>query len=287
MKKLFLILSLMILGSVQAFAACDYSNYCAPKSYDLCSKGSQITSKITGMTFLSEKIAQAVIGRELKKATKERFKVKMKTYSLSDLVQGRFKSLEISGKNLEIEGVYLSKLDIKTVCPFNYVELNKNYVKFRENMVMEFKTEISDSDLRKTIQSTGYLDKLNKTNLSALGITFFKLSGADVWIKNNKVYFTIKVTSPMSSSPIPITVRSDLKVEDGQIVMTKLDLANIYTVIDLSKVTYLVNALNPLTFSMDVLNNKNSKMSIKTVNIIGDKIEIAGNILVPKNTGKK
>lgn len=286
MKRLVLILCLLVFSSTQAFAICDYSAKCAPKAYDLSSKGAQITSKITGMTFLTEKIAQMVIKKELKKATKENFKVTMKSYSANDLMHGRFKSLKISGKNLDIDGVYLTSLEAKTLCDFNYVELYKNNIKFKENMVMDFSMEISSQDLQKTIQSTGYLDKLNKTNLSCFGITFFKLNGADVQVKNNKLYFTVKVTTPMSANPIPIVVRSDLKVEDGNIVMTKIDLVNVFTVIDLSKITYLMNALNPLTFSTEILNNKDSKMSIKTVDIIGDKISVKGNIFVPKNTLK-
>ncbi|MDD3436645.1 MAG: hypothetical protein PHC64_05790 [Candidatus Gastranaerophilales bacterium] len=283
MKKIILILGLIIFGSSQVFAGYCYSDLCAPKAYDLSSRGCQITSKVTGMTFLAEKIAQCIIRRELKKETKEKFKVEMKSYSVNDLLHGRFKSLNISGKNLEIDGVYLTSLDIKTLCDFNYIQMDKKSIKFKENMIMGFTTEISDTDLRKTVHSSGYLDKLNKINLSGMGITFFKLTGADIQIKNNKLYFTIKVTSPMSAKPVSIVIRSDVKVEDGNIILTKLDLVNLLTVIDLSKLTYLLNVLNPLDFSMDVMNNKNSRMSVETVDIIGEKIVIKGTVFIPKS----
>lgn len=284
MKKLILVLGLMVAFSSQTYAACDYSTMCAPKIYDVSSKSCQLTSKVTGMTFLAEKIAGSIIKKELKKATKEKFKVEIKSYSAKDLAQGRFKSLKIWGKNLEIDDAYLTYFEAKTACDFNYVELKKNSVKFKENMVLNFKIEISNNDLKKTVQSTGYLDMLNKIKLSGFGITFFKLDNADVQIKNNKLYFTINLTSPISSKPIPVCVRSDLKIEDGNIVLTKIDLVNLYTVIDLSKATYLLNALNPLTFSTDILNNKNSKMKIQSVDIIGDKINIKGNVFIPKNS---
>lgn len=287
MKRLVLIFGLMLFCSTQAYAVCDYSTMCPAQPYDLSSKGCQITSTITGMTFLAEKIAQSIIRGELKKATKEKFKVEIKSYSASDLAHGRFKSLKISGKNLEIDDAYLTSLEAKTACDFNYIELDKNSIKFKENMIMDFAIEISNTDLKKTVKSTGYLDMLNKIQLSGMGITFFKLEGADVQIKNDKLYFTINVTSPMSTKAIPIVVRSDVKVEDGNIVLTKLDLVNIYTVLDLSKVTYLLNILNPLTFSTDILNNKNSKMSIQNVNIVGDKIIVKGNIFIPKNSTNK
>lgn len=290
MKKIILILCLLIFSAVPSSASCiDYSTLCAPSAYDLSSKSAQITSDITGMTFLSEQIAQAIIRKELKKATKENFKVRLQTYSAKDLLNGRFQSLSISGKNLDIEGAYITSLEAKTVCGFNYIELNRaqKTIKFKENLVMNYSMEISSIDLRKTIKSGGYLDMLNRTNLSALGITFFKLDSADVQVKNNKLYFTINVTTPLSKKPIPVLVRTDLKVEEGNIVVTKVDFVNAYTVIDLSKVTYLLNILNPLTFSTDILNNKDSKMKVQNVDIVGDRIYIKGNIFIPKNVDKK
>lgn len=287
MKKVFLILCLIVMTSTEAFAGCAYVDKCCPKAYDVSSKAGQSLSKFTGTTFIAEKIAQAIIKKELKKATKEKFKVKMTSYSAKDLLNGRFKSLTITGKNLEIDGAYLSLLELKTLCDFNYVELDKNTLKFKENMVMGFKTEVSNDDLRKTMLSSGYLDSINSVNLSAMGITFFKLSGADVQIKNNKLYFTIKVNSSLLlSKPMNIIVAADLKVEDGKIVVTKIDFVNIFTRINLSEAAYLLNAINPLTFSLDILENKNTKMSIQKVDIIGDKISVDGTVFIPKNSNK-
>ena len=284
MKKIILTLCFLVLFNTAAFASCDYLDYCPQKAYDLSSRGCQVFSQITGMNFLAEQVAQTIIKKEIKKATKENFRVEMKSYSPSDLLHGRFKSLNISGRNLEIEGAYISSLNVKTICDFNYIELSKKSIKFKENMVMAFDMEMTGSDLKKTVNSIGYLDMLNHTNLSAFGITFFKLSSADVDIKNNKIYFTIKVTTPLSSQPMPIIVKSDLKVEDGQIVLTKVEFVNLLTIIDLSKVMYIVNAINPLSFTTNMLNNQKTKVKINTVDIIGNKISVKGNILIPKNT---
>lgn len=284
MRKIILTMGLVFLTATNALAGCNYTEKCAPKAYDISSKTGQNISKYTGSTFIAEKIAQAIIKKELKKATKEKFKVKINSYSAGDLARGRFKSLEITGKNLEIDGTYITLLELKTLCPFNYVKVEKDKIKFRENMVMGFKTEITNDDLRKTMQSGGYLEMLNKINLSALGITFLKLNNADVQIKNNKLYFSMKVTSSLLlSKPMNVVVAADLKVEDGRIVVTKVDFVNIFTRVDLSSITYLLNAINPLNFSLDVLENKNTKMNIKTLTIIGDKITTEGIILIPKN----
>lgn len=290
MKKMALIFIFIICFAASAaptFAACDYSAFCPPRAYGLSSKTGQNISKGIGATLLSEKIAELKIKRDLKKATKQNFDVFVKSYSFQDFVHGRFKSIVISGKNLNIEGAYLTSLELKTLCDFNYVKVDKNPIQFKENMIVGFSTVISDADLTKTMKSSGYLDRLNCVDVEGCGITFFKISGADVEVKNNKLYFTAKVTSQLLlAKPLDIVLATDLKVEDGRIVFTKVNLGNLAKGVDLSKVAYQLNAMNPLSFSLDVLENKNTKMCIKHVDIVGDKIMIGGNIYIPKNVLK-
>lgn len=287
MKKIILLIGIFIFFATPALAICDYSGLCPTTPYDLSSKFGQALSKGTGATFFAEKIAQMVIKKELKKATKEKFKVSVKSYSMMDLVHGRIKLIKISGKNLDINGVYLTSLDLVTLCDFNYIEYNSKPMKFKENMVMGFSVVISDSDLMKTMSSSGYLDKLNCVNVSGCGITFFKLGGAGVKIKNNKLYFTIKVTSQLLlDKPLDIVIATDLKAENGRIVLTKVDFGNMPATLDLSKVVSRISAMNPLIFSLNVLENENTKMCIKNVKISGDKIIVSGNIFIPKNSIK-
>lgn len=287
MKKIILAMGLMLSLTAPAFAGCDYSTFCPQKTYDVSTKTGQIISKGTGATFLAEKVAQKIIKKELKKATHQSFDVKLKTYSFKDLYQGRFKSMRISGKNLNFDGIYMTSLELKTLCDFNYIQRFGDSIKFKENMAMGFSAEITDKDLTNTMKSNGYMDKLNCVNVEGCGVTFFKLSNASVNIKNNKLYFKVKVTSQLFlAKPLDIAISTDLKVEDGRIVLTKIDFGNLPKGIDLSRVAYNLNAMNPLTFSINVLENENTKMCIKNVNIVGDKIIINGDVLIPKNTQK-
>lgn len=283
MKKLLLLFSLITSITNPAFASCDYKGFCAPYAYNLSSKRGQLISMKIGATLLSEKMAQFRIKEELKKITKQNFDVSVKSYSFQDLLRGRFKSITISGENLNINGVYLTSLDLKTLCDFNYVQFDKNPIKFKENMIIGFSTVISDEDLMKTMQSSGYMDKLNCVNVHGCGITFFKLSGAGVNIQNNKLHFKVRVTSQLLlEKPLDIEMSTDLNAKNGRIALTKIDLKNVVKGVDLSKVANQLNSINPLTFSLEVLENKNTKMCINKVEILGNKIMINGNIFIPK-----
>lgn len=283
MQKLSLLLCLMVFCATPAFSICNYAHFCPPHAYGLSSKWEQVFSMRTGATLLSEKIAQAKIKDQLKAVTNQKLDVNVETYSFMDLIHGRFKFIKISGKNLNIKGVYMTSLDMETLCDFNYVQFDKTPVRFKENMVVGFSTLISDADLMKTMKSNGYLDKLNCVNVHGCGITFFKLSGADVQIKNNKLYFTVKITSQLLlSKPLDVVIATDLKAENGRIVMTKVDLGNLAKGVNLDKVASHLNSMNPLAFSLNVLENENSKMCIQNVKINGDTVKVSGNIFIPK-----
>lgn len=283
MKNFLLIFSLITNIAIPAVASCDYTGFCAPYAYNLSSKRDQLISMRLGATLLSEKIAQFRIKEELKKITKQNFDVSVKSYSIQDLLRGKFKAITISGKNININGVYLTSLEMKTLCDFNYVQFDNNPMEFRENMIIGFSTVISDRDLIKTMQSSGYLNKLNCVNVHGCGITFFKLSGAGVDIENNKLHFKIRITSQLFlEKPLDIDMSTDLNAKNGRIVLTKIDLKNVVKGVDLSRVANQLNSMNPLTFSLEVLQNKNTKMCINNVEIIGNKIRVNGNIFIPK-----
>src|SRR5574344_373904 len=284
MKKFIITGIIFLLTTSQCFAYTCFDKMCPQNPYDMTTKAGQIFYKITGSTLLAEAIGQSIIKKSLKKETKEKFKVKIDSYSAKDLIQGRFKSLEISGKDLNIDGVYISSLDINTLCNFNYVELNKNTKKFKENMVLHFGIGISNEDLQKTMNSTGYMDILNNVNLSLGGLTLFKIQDASTTIRNDKLNFGFKIYSPFTRT-INVSIGSKIKVLNGEIVLDAVE--NSYSKVDMAKLTKILNMLNPLEFSLEILENKDTKMQVQDIKIIDNKILMSGNILIPKNVIKK
>ena len=287
MKKVCLILSIIFFVYSPVFAECDYTKYCTQQPYNLSSGGSQLFSNLTGMTFLAEKITEAIINKELKKSTKQKFRTKVSSYSIQDLIKGKFQSFEISGKNLNLDDVYITSLKLNTLCSFNNIGLEKNLVIFKENMVMGFNIEISEEDLEKTINSAKYLKKVRELKLSNYGITFFKLSDIDVEISDGKMYFVLEMTSPLASKTLLITVNTDLQVTDGRIYVTDLTLENKFANLSMKKIAHILNSLNPVSFSLNILENKDSKIYVNNVALVNNKVIINGVIFIPRNVKTK
>ena len=131
MKRLVICISTlgMLLGS-QVWAQSCGQEFVCKEEYNLTPAYSRFFSKITGNKFLAEKIAQSIIRKNIEKNAEGDFSVKLKSYSARDMKAGRFQSFELNGKNVVLEGVYLSTFNLKTICDFTI----QNPAPLRNNM---------------------------------------------------------------------------------------------------------------------------------------------------------
>lgn len=284
MKKLVLLLSFILISTNTAFAGCNYYDKCAqPQNQRISSGFSRFVSTATGSTFVFEKVGQSIIKKELKKETGVNFDVDLKAFSSSDLLNGTFKSLEIKGDNVVIQGNYISRIDIKTMCDYNSVNYKVKPIKFRENMPLKVSLELSDKDIKNTFANGGILNELNKINLSGFGITFFKVDNSTITIKDGKLYFTITAKALGIPKSFDVVVCANIKIENGKIITSQIGLINLFTAFNLGDYTYLLNKVDPLTFTVDILGNKRTEINIQKFEIVSDKIFLSGVVFFPKN----
>lgn len=228
-------------------------------------------SKVTGFNWLTEKIAQSIIRHELKKETKGKFKVKISSRSSLELMNGEFYSLNMSGKNLNVDGSHISKLTANTVCGYNSVDIKQNPPKFRENMILNYSVEIDNDAIEQTLKDINYVKSLKK---------YLPITDAKINIRNNKLYFKFEVPTYVTK-PIQLTVSSGLNVKNGRVHITALNIPN-NSVINRQKIMDALEKTNPFAFNSDIMDNK-SNISVDSVKIVNDIIVIRGLVLIPKN----
>ena len=277
MKKI--ILSFVLLLAVQGVQAQDCSTLKCPAPYDLTSGFSRGMSTVTGQKFLSEKIGEKLVKKAIKKnITSGDIKVNLDAYSVRDLKAGRFKSLEINGKNVDIQGVYISSFNAKTLCNFNYIANDKrgNYI-VKEDIPASFNAIITEEDLNKTMLSSDYKRMIDDINSIGGNLNIFQITSTNIKLKNDKMYYVLKYSMPFVRKTKELVITANLKVENGQI-----ELANSMA-LDVDKLSKLINYINPLDFSAKILENKDAKFNIETVNISNGKITIDGNMTILKD----
>ncbi len=282
MKKVLLTLLFLIIGQT-GFASCDIQSCVAP--YDLTSGFSRFFSKITGQNFIASKIGESLTKKAIKKEiTSGKIDVNLKSFSTRDLKAGRFKSLEITGKDVVVDGIYISYFNTKTLCDFNYVVQDKNgKVIVKEDIPVRVNVVITEDDLNSTMNSSDYKRMLSDINTIGGTLNLFQIVSTSVKLKNGKMYYIMKYALPFVRKPQEIVISADLCIHNGEIILANTNLVSDSLALDVHSFSKILNYINPLDFSAKILENKNARFNIQNVKISNGKIDIDGQVTVLKD----
>lgn len=282
MKRFFLLVSFILFFTAPVFATCDYLNRCPAYYPNVSSNLAQFFSNATGTTYLAEQFAQNMIKQELAKATNQIFEVNVKAFSLEDLFEGKFKSLTVTGSNIELGGIYLSSLKIQTLCNFNSVDIKSRPIKLRENAVLGVWVEFSAQDLRNSIEYGNHSQEVSKIDLSGLAISSFRVYSPTINIENGKLYFTINAKPMGPYKPMDISIGADIKVQDGNVISSKIDMINLYSGFNLTQFSNSLNPINYLKFPINLSGTQKAEVQIQDVNIVDNRAFLHAMIFIPK-----
>lgn len=280
MKKFLILIGAILFTSTASFGIdCD-SLQCPENPYS----GSLSFSNVTGVNPLAEQIANAIIKKEIKKESKGKYSVKLQSYNINALKQGKFKSLEILGQDVVTEDIYVSSLRFKTLCDYNYIEVNnkENTITFKENFGMSYIMKFSEKDLNRTMEGSKYNELIRKVNSIGNSYKLFNIVSNSVKINDNRLFYIIKVAIPLLNTKKDIIVETDFKVRNGELILNNTKLVTENLKFDISKLERLINYLNPLDFSMQIVKNHDSDMAIKEVTIKDNMVNIGGLVTIYK-----
>ncbi len=281
MKKILVLLGAIVISSTSAFATDCSSFKCPANPYS----DNLSISNVTGTNFLAERIANTIIKKQVLKDSQGKYKVNLESYNIAALKKGIFKSLEITGEDTVTDGIYASMIKLRTVCDYNYIEINnkEKTTTFKEDFGMAYAVQFTESDLNKTMANSQYTDLIRKVNSIGNTTKMFNISSTSAKIINNKLVYVMRVAVPLLNLKKDVAIQTDLKVRNGEIIIDEAELMTEAMKVDVNKLLKLVNYLDPLDFSMELMKNKDANMQVKEVNIKDNKINVSGLITVAKD----
>lgn len=281
MKKILVLLGAIVISSGAAFSADCSSFKCPANPYS----DNLSISNVTGTNFLAERIANTIIKKQILRDSQGKYKVNLESYNIAALKKGIFKSLEITGEDTVTDGIYASMIKLRTVCDYNYIEINnkEKTTTFKEDFGMAYAVQFTESDLNKTMANSQYTDLIRKVNSIGNTTKMFNISSTSAKIINNKLVYVMRVAVPLLNLKKDVAIQTDLKVRNGEIIIDEAELMTEAMKVDVNKLLKLVNYLDPLDFSMELIKNKDANMQVKEVNIKDNKINVSGLITVAKD----
>ena len=288
--KRFLILLLLLLLYPSISTAEDTiteAQFCAVASENETSVNgiSKVINNVTGANFATSKAAELAIQKAIKTQLGSNVNVEIYPYTLSSILQGKFKTMTVDAKSLNLGGLYVSDFNASTICDYNQVAVKDNNLLFKENFVMKFSGKINDADLQKTMTTAKYLNLVDSVKLSTFGQTLIKLNNVQIGIKGDKLLISGKIFSPIiwGLDQKTITATSGLSVEDGKIKYTDIKIMGLDGSKYINSLLSLINLINPFTFDIKLSKDMTGYTSVKNVIIKDNTISIDGILYIPKN----
>lgn len=280
--KFFLILCIMVIFSIPVMAECDVLSRCPIRTVGTVSRIGDFFSDKTGTTYLAEQFAKRMIENQLKETTNQDFTVEVKAFTLPELLNGDFESFTLKGNNIDLQGVRITSLEVKTLCNFNSIDIKSRPIKLRENVVLGIWIEISADDLIYTLDKYGCLNQMPRLDFPQIGLSAYKIYPSSIVISDSKLYFTVNASRTTAYKPFDILVEADIKIQNGKVLSSKLNLINLYLGYDISQIADFLNPAKYLNFQAKLF-DKNVDVQIQNVKIIDNKAYLDGVIFIPKD----
>ena len=233
------------------------------------------------MNPLAENIAEKAIKKAVKKNIGPgKYKVKFEAYTLSSLKKGIFKNLEITGKNVETEGIHIPYLNLKNTTHYNWIDLDSDPITVKSDMAFNYSLILDETSLNDALKHKSFDKKLQRIN--KLAYPLFTMQEVKTRIRHDRLYIIMEYNLPLASSKKNKTfmVSTGFKVDNGKIRAENVNIDKAYGSIPIDKITNLINLIDPLTYTLDVIKDKKCNGKIENIKFEDNNIQINGKIYI-------
>ncbi len=259
-------------------------------TFKIGSKFSRTLQTVTGINFVTEVVASQVAKAAVRKKTGGKVKVKVKTYSLTDLIAGKVKSVAVQVDDPEMKGMKLGQVKMASQNPIwvNYRnKKNGERPGFKAPTMMLISANINQEQLAQSLKSPRLTASLSglKLDLPGLGGEQLEPLNPKVQIVGDKIILeAVLVTKGgtiESGVPIKITARPEL-VGDSKIILQDLQVEGPDIVEPEKFARFAQELLNPL-IDFSRLDRRDHAFRMAGLNVSGGGIAGDGKLLlVPK-----
>ena len=234
------------------------------------------------LNFIQCQVLEYVFAREIHKTIGGNVNIKLTSYGAKALRNGIFKDAVLDGKNLNIDGISISRLHAKTLTENNRLDISDlQHIKLITDILAEYYAELTNEDINTILKSEEYQAEINKINTKLS--PFLKIYNTNIYSENNMLYIKLWVTSDLLGTSFVIKVSTDIYSEGYKTGLNNIQFSKKLKLGISDKLLEFLDKLNPVNFVIKVLENAKISTNVKSINIIDDKIQISGIIKLYKD----
>lgn len=280
MKKFICILFCMLLATIS------YANTCSvtcPSEAIKIIENENILVKVSGINFLTKKVIETAIEKELKDELNSKFNADLNIFTVKRLKNGEFKSLLLKSENFKYKAMSVSDFKAETICPYNQVIYQNKKIYYPNDLAFKFNANITNNDIKNIIKSTEFQKQIQRSSIKINGFTTVQVYEPTVTIDNGNLNFTLPIKTFLSEKPFEFKIKSNIEVTNNKIVLKDTTFSSNSNIINIDMLGSIINQINPVAFQIDSINSKYCKIYITSAKIQGNVIKTEGMFIINKN----
>ncbi|HEY9786681.1 MAG TPA: hypothetical protein V6D17_14865 [Candidatus Obscuribacterales bacterium] len=198
----------------------------AQPAFPIAGKLSRTIQTITGLNLLTGMIASYTAGAILKKKFGGKVRVSIKTFSLTDLLAGKVKSVSCKLAGSSIRGVRLGEVQAATKQPIWLDFRNKRHIQLKSPVLVSVKAALNQKDVTQALQSPQVASTLRGLNVDLPGLGSQQLQVLKPKVEFEKDVVKIEailVTEGASEATgVPVVISGRLKLSNDTLLLEDL-----------------------------------------------------------------
>jgi hypothetical protein len=286
-------LSLALILAVSPALAGD-SKVSYKPDFPIGSKFSRALQKYTGLNLLTQTVASSVAGHALKRKTGGKATVKVKTFSLTDLIAGKVKSVEVKLQDASLKAgeTLPGKLELVSSAPFWYRYKGARAQRgLAKPCLFNMQAKLEEGDLEKALASSSISNRLRglKLDLPGLGEQKLSVMAPTVDIEGQALCLkaTLVTADGKLENGLPIAIKATPRLQDeSKIFLDNMEIEG-EGIVEPEKFSRFTSSLLSPLIDFSSLDRKDHAFRLTSLRLIDGEAQASGKLLLaPKNTGE-
>jgi hypothetical protein len=262
----------------------------APLPFPMGSSFSRGLQKATGITTVTQFVAGQVVQRVLQKKLGGQVRVKVRTWSLTDLLSGKIKSMEIKLKSSQYKNVPMGKIVVTSDTPvwLRYRRENNDRAGLRTPILLRMKAHLTQENVADALAVGRVASSLRALKLDLPGLGAQELQVLDPHVTMAEKLITVKATLVTKGAArdtgvdLTVTGKPELKGDD-RIVLSNMAIECPDIVEPKKFAGFVEELLNPLV-NFHHFDRRNFALRLDSLTLAEGGLDAEGRILVAPNT---
>ena len=280
MKKIICTL-ICILISLSAYG--NSCNVTCPSETMKVIEDENVFLKVTGINFLTKKIIETAIEKELKDELNSKFNADLDIFTLKRLKNGEFKNLLLASDNFRYKAMSVSDFKAETICPYNQIVYKNKKIYYPNDLPFKFNANITNNDIKNIIKSKEFQKQIQRSAVKINGFTTLEVQEPIVTIKNGQLEFSIPIRTFLSNEPFIMNLKSNIEVANNKIMLKDTTFSTNSNIINIDILGGIINQVNPVAFQINSIDSRYCKIYITSAKIQGNIIKTEGIFIINKN----